>query len=130
MRRIRGKEDGLNAVIAGMVAGLAMIIDGGRRRKLILMAFLVRAVDCLVTLLDKKGIIKKIKHFEVYLFGPMISFLVYLYFYEKAVFPPGIDRAFKATARPTPQELALGSEVYLRQGNIWFPGVAKKLVIK
>jgi len=63
------------------------------------------------------------------MFGPAISFLVYTYFYEKPVFPPGIDKAFIATARPTKQELALG-EIFVRQGLRWMPGAAKKLVIK
>jgi hypothetical protein len=64
------------------------------------------------------------------MFAPVISFLVYLYFYEKLVFPPGIDKAFKATARPTIQELTFGDFVFLRQGLLYSPGVAKKLVIK
>lgn len=94
------------------------------------MALLVRGLDTIVQLLDKRKIFKKIKYFEAYMFGPVIAFLVYLYFYEKHLFPPGIDKAFIATARPTERELTLGSEIFDKQGKIWFPGVAKKLVIK
>jgi hypothetical protein len=94
------------------------------------MAFFLRMLDTFVTLLDKRGLIKKIKNFEVYMFGPVLSFLVYAYFYELDVFPPGIDKAFMSTAGPSQVELDLASEVYIRQGMRWFPGAAKKLVIK
>lgn len=87
-------------------------------------------LDTGVTLLDKKEIIKKIKHFEVYMFGPVIGFLVYAFFYERPIFPPGIDKAFVSTSGATPQELVLASHVYLRQGLRWTPGPAKKLIIK
>ena len=63
------------------------------------------------------------------MFGPVISFLVYLYFYEKPLFPPGIDKAFKATAQPSIQELTIGEHIFLRQGIRFSPGVAKKLVV-
>jgi len=130
LRRLRNKDDGFNSFVGGALAGLCLFLETSKRiKKLFVMAFFIRSVDTVVTLLEKKGLIKKIKHFEVYLFAPMISFLVYAYFYEKEVFPPGIDKAFIATARPTQNELTLGSDVFLRQGHIWFPGVAKKFRI-
>lgn len=131
MRRLRGRDDGFNAVVAGALAGLSLAFEAsGNRKRLLFMYIFVRGLDVLVTLLDKRGYIKKIKNFEAYLFGPVIAFLVYAYFYELDVFPPGIDKAFMATASPTKVELMLASDVYLRQGYRWFPGVAKKLIIK
>ena len=74
--------------------------------------------------------IKKIPHFEAYMFGPVISFLIYAHFYENSVFPPGIDKAFELVAKPTREELILGKEICGRQGAIWYPGLPKKLIIK
>lgn len=131
LRRVFKSDSGIIPFVAGFVSGLAYTLEtSNRRKRLLVMALMVRAIDTIVQLLDKWNIIKKIKNFEVYMFGPVISFLVYLYFYEKNLFPPGIDKAFIATARPTKEELALGEYIYLRQGNMWFPGKAKKLVIK
>lgn len=131
MRRIRNKDDGVNALIAGAIAGLSLHFESSpKRRKFILMTLFCRSLDTLVTLLDKRNVIKKIPDFEVYMFGPVISFLIYCYFYENNVFPPGIDKAFEVTAKPTREELILAKEVCGRQGAIWFPGVAKKLTIK
>ena len=131
LRRLRGTDDGLNGFIAGLLAGLSYTLETSKRRKSLLKTvFLCRAIDTFVTFLDRRKIIKKIKNFEVYMFGPVISFLVYLYFYEKALFPPGIDKAFIATARPTENELLTGSDIFVRQGIRWMPGKARKLLIK
>mmetsp|Transcript_29748 Transcript_29748/g.29331 ORF Transcript_29748/g.29331 Transcript_29748/m.29331 type:complete len:105 (-) Transcript_29748:40-354(-) len=104
-----------------------MFQSGTKVKKLLIMAFLMRALDSIAQLLDKKNIIKKIKYFECYMFGPVISFLVYVYFYEKPIFPPGIDKAFLATAVPSKQELVQAQHIFLRQGIRWFPGVVKKI---
>mmetsp|Transcript_17479 Transcript_17479/g.19655 ORF Transcript_17479/g.19655 Transcript_17479/m.19655 type:complete len:105 (-) Transcript_17479:52-366(-) len=104
-------------------------MDSQRIKKLLIMSFLVRTLDTGVQLLDKKKIFKKIKYFETFMFGPVIAFLLYVYFYEKTVFPPGIDKAFVSTSGATSQELIQASHVYFRQGLRWFPGAAKKLVI-
>lgn len=131
LRRLRNKDDGINALIAGAIAGLSMHLESSpRRRKFILMTLFCRSLHMLVSLLDKRKIIKKIPYFEVYMFGPLISFLIYAYFYENSVFPPGIDKAFEATAKPTREELILGKQICAKQGAIWYPGVAKRLVIK
>jgi len=131
LRKVRGKDDALNPLIAGFIAGFSLVLQGpGKLKKVLIMAFMMRAIDSSVQLLDKKNIIKKIKYFECYMFAPVISFLVYTYFYEKTVFPPGIDKAFLSTSAPSDQELVQANAIFLRQGLRWFPGAAKKLVIK
>ena len=80
-----------------------------------------RSLDFLVTVLDKWGLIKKIPFFEVYMFAPAISFLIYAHFYENSCFPKGIDKAFLAVTKPTVQELTIFSEVYGKAGQIMFP---------
>lgn len=112
-------------ILSGFLSGMAIkLLEFPKLKKLLIMAFIMRALDTLVSLLDRKNIIKKIKNFEVYMFGPVIATLVYIYFYEKPVFPPGIDKAFKTIAQPNEKELALG-DIYVRQGIRWFPGAVK-----
>ena len=77
-----------------------------------------------------RKIIKKIDKFEVYMFCPVIGFLIYIYFYERDVFPKGMEKGFLITFRPTYSEDILTNQVCLRQGYRFFPGAAKKLLIK
>jgi len=83
----------------------------------------------LVNVLDKKKYLKKIKYFECFMFGPLLSFLFYLYMYETECFPKGIDKAFKSTSMPTIREYSMFEDIFQRQGKIVFPGLAKKLRI-
>lgn len=131
LRRWRGKDDGLGALISGALAGLALFFDYSAARKKFLVLYLFcRSLDCLVQVLAKKGYIKKIKYFEVYMFCPLITYLFYAYMYENECFPPGIDKAFKYCAAPTDKEYSMFEHVWQRQGAIFFPGKAKKLVIR
>ena len=69
LRRLRGKDDGMGALISGLLAAIALYFDHSfHRRKFIVLYLFCRALDCLVQVLAKKGYIKKIKYFEVYLF--------------------------------------------------------------
>ncbi|CAI2376580.1 unnamed protein product [Moneuplotes crassus] len=128
LRKIfKNKDHPLFPIISGFLSGFSiLLLESSKLKKLILLAFVMRALDTITQLLDKKKIIKKIKYFECYMFGPIIATLVYIYFYEKPVFAPGIDKAFKAIAQPNEKELALG-DIYVRQGIRWFPGAAKKI---
>lgn len=122
MRRLRNKDDGINALVAGFLSGLSFMLETSAKRKNFLKLYLfLRALDTLVTLLANKKIIKKIPYFEVYCFAPVISFLIYAYWYENECFPPGIDKAFISTSGATKIELGLAKHVYARQGAIWFP---------
>lgn len=128
LRRWRNKDDGLNSLISGACAGLALAFEQSpRRRKFILLYLFVRALEALVNVLDKKKYIKKIKYFECYMFGPVLSFLFYCYMYETECFPPGIDKAFLATSRPTVREFSMFEDIWQRQGKYLFPGAAKPL---
>lgn len=122
MRRIRNKDDGINPLVAGFLSGLSFMLETSAKRKNFLKFYLfLRALDTLISLLARKNIIKKIPYFECYMFGPVIGFLVYAYWYENEVFPPGIDKAFIATSGANKVELGLAKYVYARQGAIWYP---------
>lgn len=128
LRRWRNKDDGLNALISGAAAGFALAFEQSqRRRKFILLYLFVRALEALVNVLDKKKYIKKIKYFECYMFGPVLSFLFYAYMYETECFPPGIDKAFLATSTPTTREFSMFEDIWQRQGKYLFPGATKPL---
>ena len=69
LRRLRGKDDGIGALISGLLAAISLYSDHSfQRRKFIVLYLFCRALDCLVQVLAKKGYIKKIRYFEVYLF--------------------------------------------------------------
>jgi hypothetical protein len=92
------------------------------------MAMLIRSIDSITQFLSIRKFIKKIDKFEVYLFAPVICFLVYLYFFENACFPPGIDRAFLRAFAVTPRE-SIHVDNCWRQGVRYFPGAAKSFKI-
>lgn len=130
LRRWRNKDDGINALISGAAAGFALMFEHSqRRRKFILLYLFVRALEALVNVIDKRKKIK-IKYFECYMFGPLLSFLFYAYMYETECFPPGIDKAFLATSRPTIREFSMFEDIWQRQGKYLFPPAAKALKIK
>ena len=132
MRRLRNKDDGYNPMVAGFLSGLAFMLEASPKRKNFLKFYLfVRALDTLVSLLAKRNVIKKIPYFEVYIFGPVIAFLVYIHGYENKCFPPGIDKAFIAVSGVSQIELDLANKVYDVQGRLWFPySNALKLKLK
>mmetsp|Transcript_41695 Transcript_41695/g.48138 ORF Transcript_41695/g.48138 Transcript_41695/m.48138 type:complete len:118 (+) Transcript_41695:458-811(+) len=97
LRRLRNKEDGYNSMISGVIAAFMIMFDTSkRRRKFLIMYIFCRALDTLVSVFEKRGYIKKIKYFEAYMFGPLLSFLFYAYMFETECFPPGIDKMFLA----------------------------------
>lgn len=63
------------------------------------------------------------------MFGPLLSFLFYAYMYETECFPPGIDKAFLATSKPTTREFSMFADIYQRQGKYTFPGKGTPLRI-
>lgn len=87
------------------------------------MTFMVRGLATLVNLLSIRGYFKKIKYFEVYLFAPMISWLVYAAMFEKSIFPPGIDKPFTSLINPSPREKVLYISLFDKQGKVWFPSI-------
>uniref|UniRef100_A0A7S3J2J6 Transmembrane protein 135 n=1 Tax=Euplotes harpa TaxID=151035 RepID=A0A7S3J2J6_9SPIT len=130
LRRWRGKDDGYNALISGIAAGFSLWLDYSRkRRKFLLMYIFVRALEALVNVLAKRGYIKKIKYFEVYMFGPVLSFLFYAYMFETECFPPGIDKAFLSALRPTEREFLMFRGIWQKQGKYLFPSLPQKLNI-
>lgn len=78
LRRWRNKDDAINAAVSGAAAGFALFFDNSpRRKKFILLYLFVRAIEAMINVLDKKKYLKKIKYFECYMFGPVLSFLFY-----------------------------------------------------
>ena len=131
LRRIRNRDDGINAIISGAFAAFAVYFDPSkRRRKFIVLYIFCRALEALVNVFAKKGYIKKIDKFEVYMFAPLLSYLFYAYMYETECFPPGIDKMFLAWSTPTQKEFSMFRDIWNRQGKIYFPELPKPLKIK
>lgn len=131
LRRVRGKEDGINSIISGAVAATAIYFDPSRKRKKFLVLYIFcRALEALMNVYVKRGYIKKIDKFEVYMFAPLLSYLFYAYMYETECFPPGIDKMFLACSTPSQKEFSMFRDIWNKQGKIYFPGVASKLIVK
>jgi hypothetical protein len=86
LRHIRGKEDGLNTIVASVIGSGAVFLDNDRdRRHKIALYTSVRAFQTLTELSDRRGIIKKLPNFEIltYMFSTVLP--VYLFVHEKEV---------------------------------------------
>ena len=83
LRRVRNKEDGINSIISGAVAAFAIYFDPSKKRKKFLVLYIFcRALEALMNVFAKRGYIKKIDKFEVYMFAPLLSYLFYAYMYK------------------------------------------------
>ncbi|CDW79410.1 UNKNOWN [Stylonychia lemnae] len=81
-------NDKINASVAGFVSAFAILLDAKSRRMMIALIFFARALDALVTMLERRGIIKKYDYFEVLLWNIMITFNQYTVSYEADVMNP------------------------------------------
>jgi hypothetical protein len=67
MRRLYGKDDRINAPVAGFISAFAMMIDAGHRRELIAVLTMSRAIENGINLCEEKGIIPKLRHRDLML---------------------------------------------------------------
>ena len=73
MRRLRGKEDGLNSFISGFLGGLAILVNNDHNtRKMFALYLLCRAYDSGYQTLENKKIIPNIPNFHM-VFIQMVS---------------------------------------------------------
>ena len=83
MRRIRGKDDGLNYLIAGSVGGLSIAAEDKERKETWALYFAARMVDISLRAVSKRTGGWDVNQVEVYLFMFMIFFVVWSYGAEK-----------------------------------------------
>lgn len=81
LRRIRGKEDGLNSFLAGFLGGLSVLVHKDQStRKLFALYLFSRAYDSGYLTLEKRGIIPNIPNLHI-VFTQIVSIQwIYIYF--------------------------------------------------
>ena len=67
LRRIGQLDDRINAPVAGFFSGLTLAIDGGKRRELLSVLTLSRAIDSTVSLSESTGLVPKTQHRDIIL---------------------------------------------------------------
>lgn len=66
LRRLRGKEDGLNSFVSGFLGGLSILVHNDHNtRKMFALYLLCRAYDSGYITLEKKNVIPNIPNFHV-----------------------------------------------------------------
>ncbi len=67
MRRLYGKDDKVNAPVAGFISAFAMMIDAGHRRELIAVLTMSRAIENFINLCEDRGIVPTLKQRDLIL---------------------------------------------------------------
>jgi len=81
-----------NALAAGAVAGLALVIDDVERRRMVAMYAFVRAMSVLVKGLSREGVIPYWEHAESAMFGLVNGPIIYAFLLETDLLDPGYYR--------------------------------------
>ena len=79
MRNIRGKEDGLNSMVAGGLSGLALIVEDETRKENWSLYFFGRMIDIVLRILEKRGYPVNVHLVETIMFMGMSVFMLYCY---------------------------------------------------
>jgi hypothetical protein len=88
LRRLRGKDDGINSFACGFIAGLTVLInnDVGTRKMFALYLF-ARAYDATYRCLDERSLVPRLPIFDKYqhlMFTVIVNLLFsWLYFFER-----------------------------------------------
>ncbi|EAL61125.1 hypothetical protein DDB_G0292644 [Dictyostelium discoideum AX4] len=85
LRAIRGKEDGLNSIVAGFIAGSAMMFSKSTEMALYLFA---RALESLFNAAVKRGYLKSYKHGDSVLFCLCTTILFHGFVWEPTAVRP------------------------------------------
>ena len=62
LRRLGSLNDHINAPVAGFISALSIGIDGGKRRELLTVLTMSRAIDATVRISESSGVVPKSKH--------------------------------------------------------------------
>lgn len=87
---LRGRDDRVNAAIAGAVGGLASLLDAPARRQGVALYLLVRSVYALLHALMRRRFIVRAPHMATTLFAAANAFIMYAFIQE----PHLLDRSY------------------------------------
>ena len=92
LRTVRGKEDGLNAALAGAVASLSVLLDDRERRSHLVPFIFVRSLWFGLNGLDRNKVVKKVPKGEVITLSFVGVCMFYFFVCEHDIAPPGGDK--------------------------------------
>lgn len=85
LRRIRNKDDGLNAFISGFLAGLALVIERKENRYLWKVYLANRVFEMMYLSLANKGVIKRRTIYYTYVYMISSFMISYAFFMEPII---------------------------------------------
>ena len=88
LRLIRGKEDSYNALIAGSIAGLSVLFDNKKRRTIIALYLLTRALNFSYNYAVEKLFLRQIPHGDVVLMALCNAQIMYSFMNEPQMLSP------------------------------------------
>lgn len=81
MRRIRGKEDGLNSFVSGFLAGFSLLVNNDQSTRQMFALYLAsRAYDASYNTLDKRGLTPKMANQHLIITAIVSVQWIYVYF--------------------------------------------------
>ena len=120
LRKIRGKEDALNYMIAGSVGGLSIAVEDNERKETWSLYFAARMVDISLRAISKRTGGWDVNQVEVYLFMFMIFFVVCCYGSEKDNLIKSYYKFLDTLYKPSAVEKQLMNEWY-RMSALKYP---------
>ena len=107
MRKIRGKEDGLNSMVAGGLSGLALIVEDETRKENWSLYFFGRMIDIVLRILEKRGYPVNVHLVETIMFMGMSVFMLYCYGVEPDNMMKSYYNFLDMFFNPSPNELKI-----------------------
>eukprot|EP00742_Colponemidia_sp_Colp-10_P002101 GILJ01002243.1.p1 GENE.GILJ01002243.1~~GILJ01002243.1.p1 ORF type:complete len:244 (-),score=25.35 GILJ01002243.1:78-809(-) len=105
MRRIRNKEDGLNAFVAGGVAGSSLLVDAANQRKTLALYLSSRALEAVFNSGVSRSYWSSYKYGAVVLFCSLCSIVVYGYTFEPEILDGSYRRFLTSASSLKPNDL-------------------------
>lgn len=103
------KNDGHNTLVAAVLAGLWIGLEPKRRRHLLTILMLSRALDCQQRLIVDRGLSKEIPHFNVLIIIFCAVMQQYTFSYERNCVGPGWDKILEKWGKPEMNDRAMHS---------------------
>lgn len=105
--KFRGKDDRLNAAMAGFAAGMTLLADDEQRRRSIAIYVFVRAVSVLIKGLSREGTLPYWEHTESLGFGIINGPIMYGFLLEPEILDPGYYKWILGMGAVTDSGLAI-----------------------
>ena len=121
MRRARGKDDGVNSLLAGALSSLSAFIDADGRRRLVCLFFFVRSMEYGLQMSHNHRKVRKVRRGELFFFMIVTVFCLYTFSCEPDLLPSGADKIMWEASQPTPG-MELERDLYREWARRFYSG--------